>query len=317
MAVNRTYETCPYTLTPLADLEHVNDEHIFPDAIGGTKEYSVRVSADKNSELGTTIDAPLVDSALIGALRLVHGIKSRSGPPKWKLRGKTSTTQRDVDVVFPEEGDTKIRMRKPVEMDDAGAAGKIIITPDKRDAFLTQFIKNHRKKGKTVQLTGESRVLGEPIEVDLSVDLIALRRGLLKIAFLGLYQFLGDVFLGDPLVEEWHRAIFAEDPEDAKQAKIHGVAFDCDEVMQVMIPDLQPYEHAVSVANLQQCGPVVAVALFGKGFHSLLALGSETDTYGLDVLEGNVVICDAKNGKVRSMRFEDHLIASAPNLPIW
>ena len=128
MCQNPTYKICPYTLQPLTELEHVNDEHIFPDAIGGTKEYMVRVSAKKNAELGAVIDAPLVDSFLLGALRLVHGIKSRSGRPKWKLRGKTCTTQRDIEVIFPEEGEAETRMYKPVEMNDSGDSGKIIIT---------------------------------------------------------------------------------------------------------------------------------------------------------------------------------------------
>jgi hypothetical protein len=36
---------CPYTLKPIAEIPNIDREHIIPEAIGGSMEYSVKVDA--------------------------------------------------------------------------------------------------------------------------------------------------------------------------------------------------------------------------------------------------------------------------------
>lgn len=313
--MSATYDRCPYTLKPLASLPEVNDEHIFPDAIGGVKDFCVRVDAKGNSDLGSKIDAPLIESFLIAGLRMQHGIKSRSGAPRWKMDGVLKDSGRKVQVVFPESGDVEVEIRKPVEMADGGAKGKLVLRPDQRDAFLKQFIENHKKKGRTVIVSAESASRVSEVEIPIAVDLLALKRAMLKIAYLSVYELLGDAFLDDPLIPEWHKGFMSNDPEVARTARIHGVAFDSSQVLNLVLPPLQSYEHAVVVANLQQQGPVVGVALFGTGFHSLVAIASETSHYGLDVGCGKISICDAKAGRTRSIEFSEHLAQTAARMP--
>ena len=310
-----TYTLCPYALKPLTDLKEVNDEHIFMDAIGGVKDYCVRVSKELNSDLGTRIDAPLINSPLIAGLRLQHGIKSRAGSPTWKLKGATKDTNRPVEMVFDEAGKVDISLRKPVDMAGNGLTGSLILKPDEKEQFLRDFIANHKRKGKTVIVKAEHNLKIEEIEVPITVDLLAIKRALTKIAYVAVYEYLGDAFLCDPLIPEWHKAFLCPDPEAAKTAKLHGLSFDVQDQLEMLFPLLQPYEHAVAIVNLGQHGPVVTVTLFGKSFHSAVMLASETSNYGLQYGEGRIAICDAKAGKTRFAGFTDHLITLAQNFP--
>ena len=302
-----THDVCPYTCLPLATLDEVSDEHIFPDALGGVKDYCVKVSRNVNSELGTRIDAPLINSFGIAGLRLQHGIKSRSGHPAWRMRGKESVSDRDVEVVLRGQGEVQVKLRSPVIMADDGRSGTLVLTPKERDSFLKQFIENHKRKGRTVKITSETKTKAETIKVPVTVNLLVLKRAIAKIAFLAVYEFLGDAFLKDPLIPEWHKAFLSPNEDDVRDARIHGQAFNCQDIAKLVLPPLKPYEHAVAVVNLQQKGPVVAVALFGNTFYTLICLASETSNYGLSEAEGRIAVCDAKAGRTLFVSFMDHL----------
>ena len=305
--VPQTWTRCPYTLRPLATIAQVNNEHIFPDAIGGVLDYKINVDAQKNSDLGTLIDSPLVSSTLITAMRLMHGIKARSGDPEWTLKGKIKGTEKEVEITFQTNGETKLHVRKPFEPIVAGGIGTITVSSQQRDELLRTVVNNYARKGKTVNVRREVS-LGNEVEADLSLDLAAVKRGLIKIAYAALYEYLGDQFLDDPLIPKWHKAIFSASNEDAMAAHIHDVEFDYLGIIKTMLPKLNPYEHAVAIANMQQKGPVVAVSLFGRSFHSLSLVASESSNFGLEVLEGKIAICDAKNGRTRFMSFTDHFL---------
>ena len=311
-----THDRCPYTLKPLATLTAVSDEHIFPDALGGALDYSIRVSAKPNSDLGSKVDAPLIDSFLISGLRFLHGIKSRRGDPTLRFRGVIKGTNTRVDLTLKTDGTATQYVQNPVNKNEKGTAAYITVSASDRDAFVRAFIANHHKKGVTVEIAKEHSLVGQPLSCELTIDLLALKRAMAKIAFCGLYEYLGDEYLDDPLVNEWHKMLFSENPEDVRNAKIHGCAFDVDDLTDIMLPPLAPHQHGLAIANLQQRGPVVAVSLFGKGFHSLVALASESSNYGLATLEGKIVVCDTKTGRTEFRSFSDHFVQASARLPL-
>jgi hypothetical protein len=221
------------------------------------------------------------------------------------MRGRIRGTDKQVEITFPSTGPAEVHVRKPVEMDAQGGGGTAVFQVPDRDELLRRLAADYARKGKTL-LLGTETTLGDEYELDLAMDAAAIKRGMLKIAYAAVYECIGDAFLQDPLIPEWHRALFGATHEEAMRAQIHGVAFDSPELLRVMLPDLQPHEHAVAVANLQLNGPVVAVSLFGHGFHQLLALASESSNFGLKVLSGKVAICDTKAAKTRFLSFEEH-----------
>ncbi|MBI3868048.1 MAG: hypothetical protein HY299_05895 [Verrucomicrobia bacterium] len=308
-----THDICPYTLKRLTDLPSVNDEHIFPDSIGGTASYVVRVDTKTNSQLGTTVDSAFVDSPLLAALRSKLGIKSRSGPSKWKLRGTTEGTNRPVEVIFESGGNVDIQYRKPVEFDTSGK-GTIIVSPEKRDSFLENMAQNLRRKGKTLHIANEVQGQAESAKLNISIELDALKQGLMKIAFLAAYEFFGDAFLKDPLIPEWHKAVLSASSTDAMNAKIHGTALEPNEYLNILLPDIQEHEHAAAVFDIQQQGPVVIVKLFGCDLLSSFCMASETSNFGLKPLDGKIVICDTKTRRVRTMKYADHFVSRSEKL---
>src|SRR5947208_30090 len=69
---------CPY-LGERVPLKSTTPEHIFPECIGGGLSFSVPVEGRMNSEAGSKIDAPFVDSTMIRFHRMRHELKNKSG----------------------------------------------------------------------------------------------------------------------------------------------------------------------------------------------------------------------------------------------
>lgn len=308
-----THSRCPYALAPISGLAKTNREHIFPDAVGGVLDYAVTVDEKKNSELGTLIDAPLIHSPLIAAMRMIHGIKSRSGPAKWKLSGRVKGTTKEVNVTFSADAPCEVRIRRPVDINPAGDGGTVTIQREDAEEFQRKLVEGYAKKGKTVRFEQEVS-LGSDIELDLAPDQMAIKRAMAKIGYAATYEYLGDSYLDDPISSEWRKAIFATTAKEAQSARIHGLAFDAAQSLNMMVPPLQSFEHAVAIANFPRLGIITAVTLFGTGFHHLVAVASESSTYALCEGEGKIAICDAKAGKTRFMSFTDHLVQLAGSI---
>jgi hypothetical protein len=148
------HDICPYTLKRLADLPSVNNEHVFPDSIGGSASYIIGVDAKANSQLGTTVDSAFVDSPLLAALRSKLGIKSQSAPSRWQLRGTTEGTNRPIEVICESAGNVDIHYRKAAEFDASGK-GTIIVSPTNRDSLLENLAQHLRRKGKILHIANE------------------------------------------------------------------------------------------------------------------------------------------------------------------
>lgn len=60
------------------DFAESNPEHIIPLSLGGSNMLTIRVSKDKNSQLGTAVDGELVNDPLISLLRMKMGYTGHS-----------------------------------------------------------------------------------------------------------------------------------------------------------------------------------------------------------------------------------------------
>lgn len=292
-------QICPYSGEAA---EEFSDEHIFPHALGGGLDYKLRVSKKSNQELGDTIDAALINSPLIQAVRTELGIRSRSGEPTWQLTGTVRGTDTRVELTFRQGQEMIQRVINPITTDVHHPNSKIISgSKDDFDKFLRTFIRNHERKGHIVELGPETSLINQPLDVDLTFDMAAVKRALGKIAFASLIHYLPE-YINDPLVPEW-RKLMSGSPEEAMQARIYGTAFDADQILPTLFPKLQPYEHGVTIGTLQKNRVLVAVSLFGLNFHHIIAVASDHETYGIGELCGRIAICDARN---RTTRFIDY-----------
>ncbi len=303
---------CPYTRRPLNELVKVSREHVVPDAIGGADAYSVDCCRDANSALGTRVDAPLVNSDFLRALRVQHGIESRTGAAKWELRGTEVESGTPVNLTISEGPVPTVHYPKPVTMSDDGKSGTFIVTPAGRDEFVRRFVENHARKGKRVEIVSETRRPVGPSKFEVVAEMRPIARGLLKIAYLAAFEYLGDAFLDDDLNANWRAAVLTDDPVET--TRLLGEAFNAQGLIDSLLPALLPHEHATVVANLQVSGPTVAVTLFGKSPYSLVVSEAAMSNLGLAEGEGQIVICDSKARTVRRLSFLDHLSSEADRL---
>lgn len=300
-------DICPYTGLPDTIF---TDEHIFPHALGGGLAYSIRVSKKANNELGSSLDAALVNSSTIQILRLQHGIRSRTGEPEWRMRATLMPRNVEAEIVFRSDGSLEQRILRPVESYDE-KGGALILGPDQVDQFLKQFIDGQQKKGREVIIGDRSPESGSHYKIDMTVDTQMLTRAMTKIAFGALYEYLGDKFLGDPLVGEWRKALFSQDRDEVKSSRIRGSAFVDPKMVSRLFPNLQPHEHGVAIANLGKNYTICGVTLFGTRFHNLITRASETDSFGLEEGQGIIIVCDAKT---RNITRKDFLTEMLPKI---
>lgn len=293
---------CPYLGTPVP-ADEFTDEHIFPHAIGGSLDYSIRVSKKANSELGTRLDGPLVDSPLIQALRLVHGVRSRAGEPAWKLPATHTPTGKRATITFRAD-ETNVEIHGPISRSDDGLHVSVVCSPEQDERILKQFLAGQVDRGRLVQLLEETSLAGE-YRVEPHVDAGLLVRAMLKIALATAYECLGESVLSDSVIEKCRQAIFAEDRDLLHELEIPGFAFEPPD-HPAFLPRIESHEHLAVVANIQMAGLVVGVQLFGGGFHSLFIVLSEASAPLLEVGQGTIAICDARRRKTRKLGFFEH-----------
>lgn len=300
-----TLSMCPYTLKPLNELSEVSTEHIFPDAIGGMKDYSLLVDRKSNSDLGTSVDAPLYSSFPVKMLCVQHGIRSRSGDPKLEFTGELSGTGKKVRVTIDHECGLSLDISEQVDFSADKASARIIVPADQEEAFLKQFSKGNKRKGKDVTVIGTDSFDCPAIQTNIDIELRDIVLGLAKIAYLSAFEYLGDEFLADECNDDWRRLLAATSWPEIRRSRISNGDLLGTKMMDCLLPDIQPHEHAVAVVNVGQPGPLVAVSLFGKSCLSRFYTASLTSNYGLDLMEGRVAICDTKCRTTRILNYKE------------
>lgn len=139
---------CPYTLKPVSQLSEKSREHIIPDAIGGPDGFSVYAEKSENGRLNNAIDAPFANDDFVRMLATQHGVKNRSGPVTWKIRGKTTIDGEEFDV-NSEFGQSSVntKMRKPIITDpETGKACGVIGWGEEVSVNFENFRKNLERK---------------------------------------------------------------------------------------------------------------------------------------------------------------------------
>jgi len=301
-----THEICPYTLKPLNELASINNEHIFPRAIGGKLDYSFKTDEKANSDLGSRLDAPLVNAPAIASRRMVHNIKSRSGALEFKLTGNIQEINKPAVVSFSSGEDRIVQVNQSVDFNPSGNHGVIIYGNERQKEKLMKDIGiNKKKKNKYIEWEspedpGKLTFIGE------SPNLVRWARSMSKIAYAAVYKYLGDDFLSDPLITEWRKLLFAEKDDDAMDADVFFIAFSPADV-DAFIPHIQSNQHAAAVFSLGTDAPIaVAVSLFGKADITYFAIASKSCNYGLDVLEGEIAVCNTSSAGTQFINFMEH-----------
>lgn len=304
---------CPYTLTQLSALSSLSDEHIVPEAIGGTLGFAFKADTGKNSWLGSEVDAPLINAPTTKMLLVHHTVRHNGLDPKAVLPGVIDGTDVRVEAILKPGAVVETHVRDKVKYDVDPATGKedrtkgtIYGLPEEADA-IADNIKRNRRDGKDVRFDPARSIVNSALKTNLILNTAEVRRGLYKIAYGALYWFLGDPYLDDAMIPDWQKMLFAPDLKAADASRISELLLKNDADYRLFLPPIKPHEHAISVARLGDRQVIATVGLFGAAWpYRAAVVGSVTDTYGLDLLGGWTAIIDAPKRHVRFEPFVEH-----------
>lgn len=184
------------------DLLEPTEEHIFPESVGGTL-VTREVCKPCNDYLGSDVDAPMVNTFLVQAIRLCFGLEGKGAVPNPFKKGKLQAdSQQHVHVRLDESGNLMPILVPRVER----SGDKVRITVDASDKDdLLEIVNKVRRRASLEPLTqaqvdagSQVQNLGQvPIEVPFTQDTAAHYRGLIKIAYELGARWLGPTFLDD------------------------------------------------------------------------------------------------------------------------
>jgi hypothetical protein len=118
---------CPLTLKRLDQIPKLSDEHIIHEAIGGPRWYSVKADADENSRFGSGADSRFLNSIVVKAWRIHHGILGKAEQElSLRLPGTVKGTDQKVEVTL-KKGSAEVDYVPRVVRDRESGKGKITV----------------------------------------------------------------------------------------------------------------------------------------------------------------------------------------------
>jgi hypothetical protein len=201
---------CIFCLNP-APTTGFTDEHLFPDAVGGTLVARFVCKAC-NSHLGHSVDATVTNHTLIGIKRKALGIAGKSGTvpnPLERARLQADASHK-VRFDFTKQSPESIYTIPFVQRTQIGAGqGNLSVRIDATDANRLGEIVNTAlaRAGappvspETIEELKKNVVRQEQprLSIPVSLDLGQYRRGLMKIVYELACLWMGESYLDDPM----------------------------------------------------------------------------------------------------------------------
>lgn len=191
-----------------------NEEHVFPDGIGGHLKIH-RVCIQCNSDLGSKVDHHLTNHFFIELFRKQYCIRGKNGklPAVYTHGVLTDDPSQKVHIITGHDGETeKIQLLTRKESLPGEDGIEIVrITGDGNDeAAHMQTVNKVLKRNNLPEMSKEefhsklqSETFGPEISVSFKkdIDLFDFIRPLAKIAYELTWKWLGDSYIDDPQAE--------------------------------------------------------------------------------------------------------------------
>jgi len=282
------------------------DEHVFPEAIGGSLILKGALCASCNSRLGHTVDAELANNGLVELARFVLHIegKSGSGPNPFRRATDAADSSRKLRYDLNKEGELESYVVPSVDVQktDEGLSVTFCVDASERGVIPEILAKIARRHGVALTRQHLDDVMRTPdqayspwIRVPLSMHLSSWKRALLKIAYEMTFHWLGPAYLHDPQAEKLRTILRSEAHyEDGD----HGL----DAVVTVAeTSKIVPYWIAdkgmhIALLTRDRCGLLCYVRLF-QSFEAVVPVS--LSDYGRDDVDLPVIFVDARNGTHR------------------
>lgn len=197
--------------TELKEVVEFNEEHVFPEGIGGHLTIN-RVCTECNSKLGSKVDHHLTNHYFIEVFRKENGILGKTGklPPVYTHGVLTDDPDQKVHIITDSNGEVeRIKLLTKKESITGKDGIEIVrISGDGSDESAhLQTVNKVLKRNKLPEMSREefrsklkSEKLGPEINVTVEkdIDLFDFIRALAKIAYELTWRWLGDSYINDP-----------------------------------------------------------------------------------------------------------------------
>lgn len=289
---------CPY-LGRLVPAECGTPEHVVPLALGGTNDLCVQVESTANKELGTTVDAPMID--VYAHRRVDFDLRGHSGrEPEFKLdvavNGSPGTWEMRLDG-----GGVRLKPRVTrTTLPNGDLSVSISGEPAEARRIAANFREAHESKGRHVAFVETVTVMEQPeISGTFNYDPVALGRFQAKLA-LGLGHWLwGDPWSRGAGASRLRRSLWSTTIDELNaNAPASGVMSPEDIRIKT-----QDHEHLFVAAPQPDDSMALALFLFGQPGY-VLTVAEPGEPPNGDMM---AVVLDVTTRRVRRLTLHDML----------
>ena len=159
---------CVYCNEDHDPAEKFSDEHIIPEALGGTKAFAIRVCERINNTVGNEIDEPFIAMFPVNADRFFRNLASHRGTPTLDLSGTTVIDGKERQIQSTvKDGEKVLRLTDTVIEVSKEAGGELITVsadPQLARQILLGKLVAVTKQGKTMSHRDGTPVTPESID---------------------------------------------------------------------------------------------------------------------------------------------------------
>jgi hypothetical protein len=294
------------------------EEHVFPEAVGGTLIIDV-VCTTCNNTLGHTADVAVTDHALVAIQRQAFRLAGKSGKvpnPLARATLASDPTQKLRVTVDPKTGEQDIHVVTSVETETIAPGEAVMsIRIDARDVGNLGTIVNKALRRRGAPTLSQEQIDAlplnfrkterPPVNVPLTIGVAGYHRGLMKIAYELAWRWLGDSYVDNPVAVRLRA--FISDPEvTIDSLNKHKIRAKMHLAPPKSLVDYWPEERDHLVAFTVRSGGLLYI--------TVSVLGAVSGTVALTSSLGEFAECETRfisinplSGVIRESSFEDEV----------
>lgn len=315
---------CVYCNEDHQATEKFSEEHIIPEALGGSKSFAIRVCEKINNTFGNDVDKPFIEMFPVNADRFFLDLSSHRGMPTLDLSGITVVDRKEWHIQSTvKDGEKVLRLTNPV-IETTYEVGRDLIMisadPEQARQILMGKLDRATKEGKAIAHQDGTPMTSESIDRYIAQHSVAIPQPsiLIKLELSGLdavrffckvalatgFYIAGEPFGRSAVADKLRTVILSENIQDLPMPGAFWPFYKNAEAFRFCsIPDTHV------LAALPDEPHVLAISLFGGTYGSLVPL-HEGESYEWPFTrEGRVFLISLKDKKLRQSSYGDHLSA--------
>jgi hypothetical protein len=277
--------------------ESRTEEHVFPEAIGGTLVF-FDLCKDCNDHLGHTADAALADHFLIQLVRMRLGLTGKTGHLPNPLR----TGKADDGLLFRREVGGDVHQQPRVEHLEGDDVRISVAETDhgKLPEMIEKVMERARQRGlepTSISTPVTTEGPAPPLTFKPQVDLEHYKSGLLKIAYEIAYLALGPNYIVDATAENL-RSLLRLDRITAEHPGATSLQCHFGGLLRSLVPMVGEYDRKlIAAAWPNPAGGIQVYVRVLDTFDTLIRAATDTSSYHLGEF-GKAWVVDVATGEL-------------------